>query len=231
MNPTDDARALEPCPFCGGKAIEHVFCDGRCFLCKACRAEGPPAYSSRLDQATASNRAASLWNRRAQSPNPQQGADAIVKYFNKKWGAQPLQPEMIEHIIAVARTGTNPQQLPGVEQVGALVREALSSFSECPAAYKAISENTAQAIVALYPKAAERAGDGGWQPIGTAPRDGTRVHLGFAHMAGFDVIGHSYGKGWQSNGGPNETEEFSFFGRPDPTHWQPLPSPPSPEVK
>jgi len=74
---------------------------------------------------------------------------------------------------------------------------------------------------------------GGWRPIESAPRDGTRVHLGFAHMTGFDVIGHSFGDAWMSNGSPDERPctycgaDNLFHGRPEPTHWRPLPAPPS----
>jgi len=69
-----------------------------------------------------------------------------------------------------------------------------------------------------------------WQPIDSAPKDGTRV-LTFAHEYGHDVWGLGYwfigtdgSKGWIAH---------SFWSHPgyasgsfEPTHWMPLPAPP-----
>ncbi len=61
-----------------------------------------------------------------------------------------------------------------------------------------------------------------WQPIETAPRDGTRVlvyepgHPSYEDDAGFiDLAYHLYGEVWASVNGGSE-----------PTHWMPLPDPP-----
>lgn len=73
----------------------------------------------------------------------------------------------------------------------------------------------------------------GWQPIETAPKDGTPIlvwdeSMGYynAHSHGQDdrryAIGYwrtKSGKGW----GNRNTS------RPEPTHWQPLPDPPGEE--
>jgi hypothetical protein len=69
---------------------------------------------------------------------------------------------------------------------------------------------------------------GEWQPIETAPKDGTRVHVaryidgyGWILGVGRHVIVGIVG-GWISWGvGP-----FGELGLSHPTHWQPLPSPP-----
>ncbi len=56
----------------------------------------------------------------------------------------------------------------------------------------------------------------GWQPIETAPRDGTPIMLGFAGA------GVSSGLWWRGGWarGPAEQNDLS------PTHWMPLPEPP-----
>jgi hypothetical protein len=69
-----------------------------------------------------------------------------------------------------------------------------------------------------------------WQPIETAPRDGTPV-LVYSPMAcvGVDIglwwgLRNGFDIGWYYEDEPEREEELaqSF------THWQPLPSPPSP---
>jgi hypothetical protein len=69
-----------------------------------------------------------------------------------------------------------------------------------------------------------------WQPIETAPKDGTAVLLysdGDCSVARFD------GRNWQVQGdGQNAVRYMSDFGTEYlthdwPTHWQPLPEPPA----
>jgi len=55
-----------------------------------------------------------------------------------------------------------------------------------------------------------------WQPIETAPKDGTRVLLGFM---GGTVLSGSWRHGWAADG--------SLQNDLRPTHWQPLPNPPA----
>lgn len=61
-----------------------------------------------------------------------------------------------------------------------------------------------------------------WQPIETAPRDGTEILI-FIPDCDQAVASYQYGDdedmaGWWGDGG---------FHYADPTHWQPLPAPPS----
>jgi hypothetical protein len=71
-----------------------------------------------------------------------------------------------------------------------------------------------------------------WQPIETAPRDGTKVLLFFPRWKDGRVIG-SYDVVEQFRNGKREfrTEKWSlpFFvvGEHEPTHWVPLPEPPT----
>ena len=74
-----------------------------------------------------------------------------------------------------------------------------------------------------------------WQPIETAPRDGTRVRLGHALSAEFDKPAHSFGSTYGAWDGKRWTLS-SFFIVPggrfgmmssEPTHWMPLPPPPT----
>lgn len=68
----------------------------------------------------------------------------------------------------------------------------------------------------------------GWQPIETAPRDGTEILLGYAGS-------HSCAGYWMGDPALNYWNETGWFWtganviteHPDsPTHWQPLPPPP-----
>ncbi len=59
--------------------------------------------------------------------------------------------------------------------------------------------------------AAVQAGEG-WQPIATAPQDGTRVLVGGP--------GWTRGTHWHGDG-------FGFLTDQDPTHWRPMPAPPA----
>lgn len=59
-----------------------------------------------------------------------------------------------------------------------------------------------------------------WQDIDSAPKDGTRILLGFKGMQDFDVIAHYENGAWRLAG------KTRLHGRPDPTHWLPLPKAP-----
>lgn len=59
-----------------------------------------------------------------------------------------------------------------------------------------------------------------WQPIETAPTDGTRI-LGSDGYT-IEVIFNARGTGWF-----NQSAELSLWKVFPPTHWQPLPPPPS----
>lgn len=58
-----------------------------------------------------------------------------------------------------------------------------------------------------------------WQPIETAPKDGSRVLLWSKHWSASHT-GQFYGNWWSS------FYEIGPFHSP-PTHWQPLPTPPA----
>jgi hypothetical protein len=64
----------------------------------------------------------------------------------------------------------------------------------------------------------------GWLPIEGAPRDGTRVHLGFQYMQGFDVIAHWSDGDWSSSG--DGKHAVRLHGRPKPSHFRLLPPAP-----
>lgn len=62
-------------------------------------------------------------------------------------------------------------------------------------------------------------GQNGWQPMDTAPKDGTRVLLRYNHIGSFIAeIGLCSDNQWKS--WPNLWE----MGDSNCTHWQPLPS-------
>ena len=61
----------------------------------------------------------------------------------------------------------------------------------------------------------------GWQPMATAPKDGTPVLLWWPYWANVrPLVGW-----WQNNGGWQSWEASDEDAKP-PTHWRPLPSPP-----
>ena len=61
----------------------------------------------------------------------------------------------------------------------------------------------------------------GWQPIETAPRDGTRILASDGQSV--EVIFNAHGDGWF-----NQSSEISMWRVFPPTHWMPLPEPPTP---
>lgn len=72
-------------------------------------------------------------------------------------------------------------------------------------------------------------GTNGWQPIETAPKDGTHIlvygdYYGGSrrYVAFWEVAADIYGDQW-SCGAPDEQ---GFYDYAEPTHWQPLPPPP-----
>lgn len=65
-----------------------------------------------------------------------------------------------------------------------------------------------------------------WEPIETAPKDGTEIILGFAHEANIGPVALPRvrsGKWLQTHG---EWSIAYLRGNP-PTHWMPLPKPPT----
>jgi hypothetical protein len=78
------------------------------------------------------------------------------------------------------------------------------------------------AILSHLRASAAKAGEG-WQPIETAPQDGTRVILGWPG-GGVRYGFYLRNKEWQGWRGPSMELPFPS---PPPTHWQPLPAPPS----
>lgn len=58
-----------------------------------------------------------------------------------------------------------------------------------------------------------------WQPIETAPKDGTPVLVWWAHWCNHPIVASWY-VGWSA-------EEAISSSGPDPTHWRPLPARPA----
>jgi hypothetical protein len=68
----------------------------------------------------------------------------------------------------------------------------------------------------------------GWQPIETAPKDGTEVLLwlqppynSIEKARWFDLWGN-----WQIGEFPEDSDEYCGIGSALPTHWMPIPTPP-----
>lgn len=58
----------------------------------------------------------------------------------------------------------------------------------------------------------------GWQPIETAPKDGTDILVGFAHQDRPSVV-----VGWFDKWAEYDSQNVL---KGNPTHWMPLPPPP-----
>jgi hypothetical protein len=89
-------------------------------------------------------------------------------------------------------------------------------------AQRAIQERDATGSHPLRDETREpdTAGREEWQPIETAPKDGTRVLVWWEHWSAYPVV--SYFKHGRWNG-----EIACSEGDEQPTHWQPLPEPPA----
>lgn len=70
-----------------------------------------------------------------------------------------------------------------------------------------------------------------WQPIETAPKDGTRilVWLGAPWSNAQAVRWFESWQNWQTEDFPDEYDEYCGIGSELPTHWMPLPHPPTTE--
>ena len=79
----------------------------------------------------------------------------------------------------------------------------------------------AAAELVLAAEPAERADQ--WQPIASAPKDGTKVLLYWPHWSGVAVIGYNADRRWISMVKLSDEQD------PGPTHWRPLPLPPQEE--
>lgn len=67
----------------------------------------------------------------------------------------------------------------------------------------------------------------GWLPIESAPKDGTKIDVWHVNERVTDVYWSEIQDAWCFDGffGPEEPTPISSL--PAPTHWQPLPAPPS----
>lgn len=69
-----------------------------------------------------------------------------------------------------------------------------------------------------------------WQPIATAPKDGTKIDLWFPRGGENGRFTNCFWKGdtwWYGFDSPDEQYEcFTTNGKAQPTHWMPLPEPP-----
>ena len=69
---------------------------------------------------------------------------------------------------------------------------------------------------------------GQWQPIETAPKDGTKVDMWRVHYRTPDVFWSNGEDWWCVDGKFMQSDPVPLGTSPEPTHWQPLPEPPKP---
>lgn len=116
-----------------------------------------------------------------------------------------------------------------------IIAAAEHQFAQTPShhAYYDARFKAVEQAIALAQQTSPVCGDEGWQPIETAPKDGTRPLLGFADGVQFTMlfklgwVGEGIEKGWHAwaYGLLCRKPDGSFF-RVSPTHWRPLPEPP-----
>ena len=89
---------------------------------------------------------------------------------------------------------------------------------ECGGVWERLTEYQKEHYRRVAKAALELSDAAAWRPIDTAPRDGTLILVAVKHIE-CDVVSF-WGAGWR------ETTNGLML-RDKPTHWQPLPAPPS----
>lgn len=186
---------LAPCPFCGGATFTRISAHAVRVHCQDCDGVGP--------RGSCEIAAAQLWNRRAALSTPASTGEGEV---------ERLKADLKDEINFDLNTRVNKVPESVVDQVVDL-----------------LAERGVLTIAALPPSSGQSSGisgelnpSSGWEPIETAPRDGTRILI--------EVPGHEHPVviGWQDPDFTNLTDDAGNF-YPNATLWQPLPPPPSSE--
>jgi len=89
------------------------------------------------------------------------------------------------------------------------------------------NRNSLAAAIRALPLPPRPADSRGWQPIETAPRDGTQITCGHDEKR-WVRFGRFLQNRWYYSG-TSERSQYAQVEGDDPTHWQPLPPPPSKE--
>lgn len=88
-------------------------------------------------------------------------------------------------------------------------------------------DELANACITAYLSAVSPPDNGGWRPIETAPKDGTRIDL-WQHGHWITDAFWDKGEGWWCvDSRYSDGEPCLLAISPDPTHWRPLPAPPA----
>ena len=116
--------------------------------------------------------------------------------------------------IAMSRSAV-PELIARLEKAEALLRQAIDPHSD--------PMSDVDAIVAhLDPDAATDGAGDQWQPIETAPKDGSGAHVLLCE-GNWVFEGQLTEEGWYER----NNDSTDYWGRErHPTHWQPLPAPP-----
>jgi hypothetical protein len=98
------------------------------------------------------------------------------------------------------------------------IAKRYTEAGECPELEKPLAGAIRDAIADATAEQTRRAE---WQPIETAPKDGTRVFLGYDYQGFLFTASTGY---WTEHNGGGWVRECMF----QPTHWMRLPEPPPP---
>jgi len=204
-----DTTELKPCPFCGGELDLCVNDSGARYV------SHPKAECILSRKIFRGHNAVALINTRPATPN-----DTANKVRSQH--ARPAKrldcdmtdtPERIKLIVAQLRSGLdNADRHPdGKREMGGV----LSTMNEAASMLEALTAALTKERDAL--REAQT-----WQPIETAPKGATDCILTYSPV-GMDIA-------WWSEG-ENDwlTVETGTYLAGDPTHWQPLPIPPTKE--
>lgn len=215
---------LKPCPFCGGEPILHeieAHTHGLSFGDMPIMPDYPGSWTIECcDVGMIKDTRAEVvaaWNRRAA---PAQELSALPKWIDDAKGKDPFTDDLITEIIRL-----RGQQVP------------LSALPELPeTCYNGYSDGseplyTADQMRAYGLLCRQQGGSDAWQPIETAPKDGSQVLLFLGSPWDAVEMAHWY-EPWQNwqrgDDQPNPfRDEYCGIGCNVPTHWQPLPAPPT----
>jgi len=196
---------LLPCPFCGGEA--HLF-DGNWVECTKCGCQTPETFEEV---------AISAWNRRT----PPVAVEAPLKWSDRSYGAEAITPFGSYRVYA-ADGLTSPKWSYCFDEYYDEDEFECDSIDQGKALAQAHWDERVRSIFQVRMIS--------WQPIDTAPRDGTDVLLyGLCkpfvesdEFVGFYIAGFHDGE-WISLHHDDQGQNMWI----KPTHWMPLPAAPT----
>jgi len=235
-------QELRPCPWCNGAAQPPIYSLGRWFCrCTKCGTSGPSfshggPHAGEAEISAAKDQAIAAWNRRSSDEQAEVVAvawegiqpDGITSDITRK----RAKAEMWEHNGWIVRPlYVSPPAVAAGGVTEAQVEAAMSAYwGFNPVTSRTARDRMVEALTAALAVRDEGILEG-WQPIETAPKDGREVllWLGSPWSKVEKARWYAPWNNWQTGVIPSDParEELHGIGSAAPTHWQPLPTPPS----